>query len=193
MELMEIATNAGKVLALGASIIAIGYKFYKWAYGKGVKEGRRDLTYSRDCQILENVYAPLISLLLDVHMTSCTFIRYGAFRQRIKHAAEIFQERRNLKSKMKGSFAALFDRGISKPTVGIEHGPSFPISQIGEIIKKQAHLAPPELIGLYQQTVREEYEQGNESDDLLSEYHLQLAEHIFTQHEFFASRARFTE
>jgi len=189
MDLMEIATIAGKVLALCGSIAAA----YKWVYRKGVKEGRRDLTYSRDCQILENLYAPLVSLLLDVHMSSCTLTRYGTFRQRLKHAKEIFQERRYLKSKLKGSFRALFDRGVSEPSVGIDYGPSFPISQIWEVIKKQTHLAPPELITLYQRTSREKYERGGISDDLLSAYHLELAEHIFKQHERFTNRVRFVE
>ena len=190
---MEIATIAGKVLALVGGITAALYKLYKWAYEKGVKEGRRDLTYSRDCQILEHLYAPLISLLLDIHMSSCTLIRYRTFWQRLKHAKEIFQERRYLKSKMKGSFQAIFDRGVSKPSVGIEYGPSFPISQIGDIIKKQAHLAPPELINLYHQTVGEKYERGGTSDDLLSAYHLELTEHIFNQHERFTNQVQFAE
>lgn len=189
MDLMEIATIAGKVLALIGSIIAA----YKWTYKKGVKEGRRNLTYSRDCQTLEHLYAPLVSLLLDVHMSTCTLTRYGTFSQRFKHAREIFQERRYLKSKVKGSFTALFDKGVSEPSVGIDYGPGFPITQIRDVLKKQAHLAPPELITLYQRTSREKYERGGMSDDLLSAYHLELAEHIFNQHERFTNRVRFVE
>jgi hypothetical protein len=93
------------------------------------------------------------------------------------------------------SWQALYDKGVSEPLVGIEYGPSFPISQIGEIIKKQAHLAPPELIDLYHQTVKKEYECGGTPapDDQLSACHLELAEHIFKQHERFTNRVRFVE
>lgn len=186
---MEIATLAGTALALCGSVVAA----YKWAYKKGEKEGRRDLTYSRDCMILDNLYAPLISLLIDVLMSSWTLISYRTFWQRLKHAQEVFQERRYHKSKVKRGFHALFDRGISEPSVGIEHGSSFPSSQIGQVIKEQAHLASPELISLYQRTLREEYERGGISDDLLSAYHLELAEYIFRQHEHFTNLVRFSK
>ncbi|MBS1227200.1 MAG: hypothetical protein H6R17_477 [Proteobacteria bacterium] len=190
---MEILTLAGKVFALIGSVVGAIIGAYKWAYRKGLKEGRRDLTYSRDCQSLEHLYAPLLSLLLDIHISSCTLTKYGTFQQRFDHAVAIFKERRYVKSKMKGGFAALFDHGVSEPSVGIDYGPGFPISEIGEVIKKQAHLAPPELIVLYQRTSREEYERGGMADDELTAYHLELAEHIFNQHELLTNRVRFAK
>lgn len=193
MNLIEIATLAGKFFALIGSVVGAAIAAYKWVYRKGLKEGRRDLTYSRDCQTLEQLYAPLLSLLLDIHISSCILTRYGTFGQRLEHAIGIFVERRYVKSRIKGAWVALFDRGVSDPTVGIDYGPGFPISRIGDIIKAKAHLAPPELIALYQRAFREEYERGGIADDELTTYHLELAKHIFNQHEFFTNRIRFAK
>ena len=45
MDPMEILTLAGKAFALIASVVGAIIGAYKWAYRKGLKEGRRDLTY----------------------------------------------------------------------------------------------------------------------------------------------------
>lgn len=186
MNLTDIATILGTVVT-SAGLLA---GMYKWAHSKGEKEGREKLSYARELETLQHLYAPLLSLLLDLHISSCTVTRYPTFRQRFQHAFEVLQERRFFKSKLKSCFLALFDKGISEPSVGIDHGSGFPTSEVGNIIKRQTHLAPPKLVALYRIMSREEYESYGLSEDELSACHLEFVEHVFSEHERLSKRVR---
>ncbi|SRR6266571_5824356 len=182
----DIAT----ILGTGLTVAGLIAGTYKWAHTKGMKAGREKLSYARESEALEHLYAPLVSLFLDVHISSCTLTRYPTFHQRFEHALAILQERRFIKSKLKYSFLALFDKGISKPSVGIDYGPGFPTRKIGDIIKQQTHLAPLELINIYRAMSREEYECYELSEDELSACHLEFIEHVFSEHERLSKRVR---
>ncbi|HOI50895.1 MAG TPA: hypothetical protein PLN02_00830 [Azonexus sp.] len=186
MNATDIATIAATVLA----VVPLVAGTYKFAHAKGVKEGRRELNYARELEALQHLYAPLVSLFLDVHISSCTLTRYPTFRQRLKHAIAIFRERRYLKFKLKHAFQALFDKGTSEPSVGVDYGPGFPLSKIGGILKHQTHLAPGELISLYRTMSRDEYERIGASEDELFACHLEFLDHIFDEHRRLSERVR---
>lgn len=186
MSLTDIATIIGSVLAVATLLAGT----YKWAHAKGIKEGRAQVSYSRDLESLQRLYAPLVSLFFNVHISSCTLTEYPTLRQRVKHAISVFQERRFLKSKLKGSFHALFDKGVSEPSVGVDYGSRFPTAKIEELLRQQTHLAQPVLIDRYRSMAREEYERGGMSEDKLSACHLELVDHVFAEHERLANRIR---
>jgi hypothetical protein len=186
MTLTDIATIIGSIL----TFVTLLAGTYKWAHAKGFKEGRGQVSYARDLDSLQHLYAPLVSLFLDVHISACTLTKYPTFSQRFKHAVSVFQERRFLKSKLKRAFLALFDKGVSEPSVGTDYGSRFPTGKIEELLKRQTHLAQPALIRLYRSMSREEYERGGMSEDELSACHLEFVDHVFAEHERLANRIR---
>jgi len=182
--LPEIAKVAGASITALAVLVGV----FRWTYNKGVKDGQRKVMYARDREALEKLYAPLVALLIGVHVSSATSVMYSTIDRRFKHAVEIFRERTYLKSKIKGFWHALFDRGVSEPSVGVEYGDSFPTSKIGETIKRSTHLASPILLALYKNAARDEIE-----GDAMSAAHLKLLDHIYNEHERLTNRLMFSK
>jgi hypothetical protein len=186
MSITDTASIIATVFAVAGALAGT----YKFAYAKGVKEARRDLNYTRELEMLQHLYAPLVSQFLDVHISSCTFTRYPTFRQRLRHALADYREKRFLKSRLKHAFRALFDKGVSEPTVGVEYGKGFPTMEIEMLLKRQAHLVPPDLISLYQRMTRDVYERGGLSEDELLPCHLDFVDHVFAEHKRLDRRVR---
>lgn len=170
MDWAQIVSFGGPIVAV---LVALGGA-YKWFYE--VRKQRLE----KDRHILETLYGPLMSALLDVHLTSYTSTLYPTFTFRLKHALEEFAERKYLKAKFKCFFQALFDKGTSDPSGEVEFGGSFPIDKIGQILKKHTHLAPPKLLRLYSAATRSLYEEPGQE---ITAAHLSLIEHIHREHE----------
>jgi hypothetical protein len=173
MSNVELALSIlGAVVTLGGSCGA--------AYGLGRRAGRTEALKSiraeRHRQRLERLYAPLRALLIDVHLTTATLIKYPSVGARLRHAWRM----RKLQG-VRQAMRALADKGSSS-SHEVEYGGDFPLQEIADIVKANAEVADPELMQLVQRARRARYEDppaSNASD--VTDEEMALAYHVLQQ------------
>ncbi|MBI3292192.1 MAG: hypothetical protein HYZ73_05215 [Elusimicrobia bacterium] len=128
------------------------------------------------------VYAPLRKLLLDIHITSWSSVRYPYFKMRLKRAFPY------LKRGALGPFMkTLCDKGISASGSVVEYG-SYPLDEIKTVVKEKFIYCDSKLVDLLQSALRLRLERHDEADDELEWADKALLDHICREYDRLARR-----
>lgn len=169
---IEIDSPLETIVSLITIVGAIA-ALYTFGYKRGFNKARNDVKFISMQKSYELVYAPLRKALLDTHISTATYTRYGWFNQRWERSKSDL-----VKFKLLGACRKLFDKGTSKPTAGVDHG-DFPIEEIRAIIKENLQWADSGLIRNLQYAERSRIDH-----DIMNEYYNKPPDGILTNYEF---------
>jgi hypothetical protein len=153
-----------------------------------VLEGRRR-SLAHDRERLLNLYRPLEALFLTRHVTVCTGMASPYLRHRLETARAELGAYRRRSVGLKNAWRALFDRQISS-SAEVEFGGDFPLSQIIDLVRREAVHADADLFRLVNRADRSRYEEPDRA--LMTDEEFALFEHIDAEHRRLSTRARRT-
>lgn len=138
-----------KVIASSITIISAVIGLYKYAF----KRGAESQINNRKKEVLQNryelIYVPMLSLLLDKHVTSAIAVLYPTFKKRLKRSYGLFK-----KKKFNKGYIALWDKYGKKPSAEIEWGGEFPIKELSDILESNLEWTDEKLLYLIQRIKR---------------------------------------
>lgn len=100
-------------------------------------------------------------------------------RQRLKRAWRYLKEKQ-----IRESFKALFDKGYTELSAGVEYG-YLSFKKINQVIQNNAQWADPTLLGLAQRADKSRYEKHFQgiSGDMITKEQYELILHIFQTYD----------
>jgi hypothetical protein len=149
---------------------------------------KRTRQNARNLESLEKIYRPLSSLFLKHHVTMACGEGFPELSQRIKRAWSEFGEYRRWKARFRNSFAALFDRKISR-SAEVEFGRSFPLALIHGVVEKNLSIADPKLLELLRKADRSTYHRDQDAS-ILTDEELALFDYVSDRHNQLVKQVR---
>ncbi len=150
---------------------------------------RRRQTLAHDRKRLLKLYRPLVALFLTRHVTVCTSRGAPYLRLRLQNARRELGSYQRRSVGLKRAWRALFDQQISS-SAEVEFGGDFPLSQIVELVKKEAEHADTELLSYVRRADRSRYEDA--SCPSMTDEEFELFEHISNEHDRLRARTQWT-
>lgn len=160
--------------AIGA-LAALG-GVYGLGFQRGSSNARKTLNNERERNRLSEVYAPLVGLFADCHISTSTARLAPHLWHRVHFAKRFLGQKR-----IAEAFKALFDKRVLPETGGVEYGESFPLVKISTHLKGREKFADSELLDLVRSANRARHEEPRHRD-LLTTQELLLLKHIHREH-----------
>jgi hypothetical protein len=170
--------------ALAAILAALTIVYAAFSAGRtfGRREMKRALANDRESARFREIYAPIVGMFAECHITTVQSRGSPYFRQRARNAWEEMRE-----GNARSALNALFDKQDSGVSGEVEYGNSFPLGRILKHLRDRERFADAKLILLVKHADRAQYE-DRPDDNQLTDSDLELLEHVYREYALLARR-----
>ena len=176
--LADISTVLGTVLGaltVAGSAFEVGRRF-------GRRRARQEFAENRDLKRLNEIYAPIIGMFTECHITTSTGRGAPYLRQRLRNARDEFKDGR-----FKQSVRAVFDKQDLGTSGEVEYGNSFPLTRIIAHLRGREQYSDPELLYSVKRAARSHYE-DDAAERELTEAELKLLNFVYQEYARLSER-----
>ena len=171
-------------ITIVVSLIFLACKLADLGIGH-LKSNREKLHLDNKDQLIL-IYAPLMRLLQDIHITEYQSIGAPRLKDRFKNALKEFNSYKRWRAKIKWAWHALSDKQTSFSR-NMDQG-SFPLVSITALVNMMLTIAPTTLVDLVKNANKQRLKQ--QSQELITDEKLALYKHIDAQYKRFKSNGK---
>lgn len=170
--------------ALAAVLAALTIAYGAFSVGRefGRREMKRSLFVDRESARFREIYAPIVGMFAECHISTVQSRGAPYFRQRVRNAWDEAREGRT-----RNALRALFDKQDGGISGEVEYGCVFPLGRILKHLSGREQFADPQLITLVKRADRAQYEDRPDENEL-TDADLNLLEHIHREYVSLAKR-----